>query len=820
MSFQKALITNAHSSMVAAKVQAKISHEITKGCTPHIIEYPVALEPRFQPIWENATEQSQIPDQYVLEQPLSENDLIRKQIWISPEHEFDWHRSESFIKMLESISHRIGFEIAGNCREIMITFLCSKFDLPVIETAFKSAFEYCELSDSFENPLACIPDETWNDIYFRDFLPHPPYYNLFTMPSELVNSPLRSAIIAISDIEFPATGFYQVLFEPVSSLNNHHKQIEILLDIEYRIKLNSGFHSHRYSQQAPSGALQHMAMDLERKAHNDKPFFSAALRTGVAGAGNIGKSISASIAVVANQFQHGGRPLLYIDQDLYKQHMSHKQIREMFLQGRVYRPGFLLNSCELTGLVHILPLKSDEHRHIPIQTLETLRTDNPDLLSGTFIGSYESAGQIIKIHIPENPRGKGVHSIGRSGSGKSTTQEYLILSDIEQGHGVAVIDPHNDLVDRLLRLIGRQHLKRIIYLDFGDPDYVPLWNPLARIDGQDVGRTVNDAVKTIESFVAKGGWGDRLENILRSIIYAFMNSSNATFLNVSNALRNKSEKSKALRKELLSTIDNETVKQFWLHDYEKYSKSELSPPINKLSKLLTSGASALMLSQPENRLNFREIMDNGMILLVNLSNVDLLLKQVLGCFLLTTFHLTALTRSDLPADQRKQFHIHCDEAHQFVTDSLENLISETRKYGVSLNLAHQYLNQFGTRKTDALSTIGSTIIFNVNTKDANYLIRDLQNKVSVKDIVSLKTGEAIARIGTDIVRIKTSPPMEIPAVNYRDQIIERSRRLYYKPVQEVRSWLNKQGSMGTPAYASSRRKAHDKKIKEYFYDEF
>jgi len=126
-----------------------------------------------------------------------------------------------------------------------------------------------------------------------------------------------------------------------------------------------------------------------------------------------------------------------------------------------------------------------------------------------------------------------------------------------------------------------------------------------------------------------------------------------------------------------------------------------------------------------------------------------------------------------------------------MTDSLEDLIVETRKYAVSLTLSHQYLSQFGQKKTDAFSSVGSTIIFNVDSKDARYLTKDLRGQVKVDDITSLEIGNAIARIGTDIVRLKTRPPLLVPSPNFRNRIIEESRRRYYKPVHEVQKWIRR-----------------------------
>jgi len=361
-----------------------------------------------------------------------------------------------------------------------------------------------------------------------------------------------------------------------------------------------------------------------------------------------------------------------------------------------------------------------------------------------------------------------------------------VVMETENRHGVAVLDPHGDLVERLLCLLSEQDIERTIYFNPGDPDYVPLWNPIKRIPGQDIGRTADDLVTAIRSFVGKDSWGDRLEHLFRNIIFSVMHLPEASFLDISNLLRNTTKESMRFRDEILHLIQNEAVRQFWRHDFGLYRKDDMGPPKNKLSKLLVSERIELMFSQPESRFDFRSIMDKGMILLINLSTVGPTAKEALGCFFLSLLHLTALGRSDTLPEQRRPFHIYCDEAHRFMTDALEDLIAETRKFGVSLTLAHHYISQFGNRKADALSSVGSTIIFNVDTKDAGRLKKDLQGLVEIEDVISLKRQEAIARIGTDVVRIKTLKRRELPETHFRDRVIQESRRRYYKPAHEVR----------------------------------
>ena len=784
MSIEQALIAQAGPHMLKARLQAILCAEQDKGCRTDLSGQPVALEPIFEPLEEykdlyNIGRQSH----GIIEPFPRKEDLIRLQIWISPEQEFIWDNSERFLKQIFRVSHRIGFEIIGNSKNIIISIMCHKYDLPVVSAAYGGGFDRCDLSPLQRDVFTQISPERFNNIIFLDFFPPPPYSHLLTRPDELKSSPLEPLIAAMNKFPPNTMGIYQVLFQPVSAAHDWHRNVQLLLDIEYAGKLFGGMQFlSRYAQQTPSGDLRQMSWDVENKAHNDKPFYSVALRVGVIGPGK-SDDLLRSLVTFSSLFQHGGRPLNYISKTDYMAFLSDEQIGCMYDLGLTYRPGFLLNSYELSGFVHLPPAEIFEHRRLPFETLETLPVRSLVLSEGTHIGTCNYAGNSNRVCIPLEIRRRHTHLIGRPGTAKSSTMEHMVLDDIEKGYGVAVIDPHGDLVDRLIGLLPEECIEKIIYFDPGDPNWIPIWNPLCRIPGQDVGRTADDIVHAIQNFVTVG-WGDRLEHLLRNIIFSLIQLSQCTFLDVSNLLRNKSDESKRFREEILKIVDNESVRQFWLQDYEKYGKDDLGPPKNKLSKLLVSGSVSLMLSQPDSRFNFRDIMDEGMIFLTNLSTIGSKSREILGCFMLSLLHLTALSRSDTPHDKRKQFHIYCDEAHRFMTDALEDLIAETRKYSVSLTLAHQYISQFGSRKTDALSSVGSTIIFNIDKKDAQSLSKDLRNLVRLEDLITLETGEAIARIGTEIVRIKTPKPLKIPEGNNRERIIEVSRERYYKPADE------------------------------------
>ena len=832
MSIERALIARSLPHTIMAKTRAIVTDEEKKGCQPDICPEPVALEPYHETIEalkERSRSLQQVPKHY-LESPPDKKDLVRLQILISPDQKFDWNRSELFLKQLQFISHRAGFELVGNEEQITIAILCSRYDASMISTVFRGQFDQCEISTLGGFPLSGASLDEWENAVLCDLYPPPPYSHLLTRPDEFKISPYESLITALSDISKDAVGFYQVLFQPVSPAHNWHLNIKTLLDLEFKNKLQADQHPQRYPQQGPSGDLRQMSLDVETKAHDDKPLFAMAMRFAVIGDSDEAENHLRCLTSIGSLFQHGGRPLEHIRETGYRMFLSTEQIRKMFLLGLTYRPGFLVNSWELTGPVHIPPAGIKENRQIKLETLKTLPLRNEELLVGnpigicTYVGKIRAySGQSKICCLPPEQESCHTHIIGKPIVGKTTLMENKTLYNIGKGDGVAVIDPHGDMVKDLLLHLPEDCIDRVIYFDPGDRDWVPMWNPLKKIQDQDIGRIADDLVHAFKGVVS--GWGDRLECLLHNTFSALIRLPDSTLLDVMSLLRPQKEQDPKRWEEFLEILDNEAVRLFWKNDFKGYGNADFNPPKHKLWKLLGSDRTSLMLSQPESRIDFRHIMDSGMIFLADLSNVGSGVGKILGSFILSLFHLNALSRSDTPPEDRKQFHIYCDEAHWFITDAIEDLIAETRKFKVSLTIAHHYMEQFGKKKMDALSSAGSTIIFNVDARDAGYLANGLMGKVKVPDIVSLKKHEAIARIGTDVVRIEsTQEPPEEPEINFRDQIIENSHRLYYKPAriirEEVRRRYDKDQVTSSHSIPESFRYDSEGPMEEFAYDEF
>jgi hypothetical protein len=785
--YEQAMIRAARPQVLAAKAMAAIQNEVAKGCSPQLSREPVALEPPFRPLVSQRDLLQSIESEEETYPPaaLDKNCIRRFRIWISPDQPFNWDRSERLIRQLQAVRHRVGLEITGNQSQVAMGMSCHQDDAPILRAAFRGQFDRCELSESNTNPLAVPSASEWAESRFSDVFAPAPYSHLLTQPLGLGTSPYEPLIAAMAEIVPPGLGFCRILFQPVHPDHNWHQNIETLLDLEFSMRLAAGLQfPQRYPQQSPSGELHEMTKEVSSKAHSDKPIFAAVTRVGVVGAEK--DRIDAahlSLVTFSSLFQHGGRPLQSVSDREYKNILSPGEIGIMFRDGLTYRHGCILNSSELTGLTHIPPASVFQRSLAFPETLETLPVRNSELLSGTCIGTSLYAGKLYPVCLPRRIRLRHVQLIGRQDMGKSATMENMILSDIENGDGVAVLDPHGDLTERLLCLIPEKHVARTVFLDMGDSQWVPLLNPLSKEPEEDPAEVSDDLVGALKSVVT--GWGDRLESLLQFAFQSVLEMPEGSLRDVYDLLRPKNPDRDRLRKMVCEITANESLRKFWLTDFADYRKEELHPPKHKLNKLLRSRTLQRVFCQTENRISLQRIMNERKILLVNLSTIRPESRDTVGGIILSLLYQAALSRSAKPIPEREPYHIFCDEAHRFVSETLESVIAETRKYHCSLTLAHQRLAQFGSSGAEAMAGAGSSIVFNVNRVDAQHLIRDLQGKVSVTDLITLKPWEAIARIGTDIVHFKTLEPKAIPERHFRDGIIDESRRRYYRPAAEV-----------------------------------
>lgn len=795
--FARAILRHYQPAILAQRHRQLVEPEWVKGCTPWLAPVPVQLEPAYQPLarqdsrLETASLVSWVPAPEV--EPA---EWQRLQVWISPEQEGDWrHHSERFLKQLSRMRHPFGLELLGNQSRVDQLLLFHRQDAPLLQAAFAGEFERCRLTPASWVPHAWRPGRGATIHRLCDFFPAPPYIRLFTRLEELRGSLYGPIVSALATLPEEAFGLFQVLAQPVSPQHDWHENVRWLIDIEYELKQVVAWNTgHLSAHHPPTGYISDMADASNTRAHNDKPFFFAGLRVAVGGILEDPDAHCDAMTCFVGMLQQGGRPLEHLSEQDYRRVLPELDFTQLLAIGQAYRPGFLLNSEELTTLVHFCPPVATEHRPKRLEPLEILAPSD-ELRTGIQLGICPTAGQPLPVCIPADARSKHLHIIGRPGCGKSCLLERMILQEIALGQGVAVLDPHGALADRLLDLIPPEQAERVIYFRPADRAYVPIWNPLHCPSGADPGRVAANLVQAVRSIVQ--GWGERLAHLLRHAFFAILHLPRGSLKDAADLLTRGSPQSNALIRTLIGgLLVDRYSRRFWIHRFPKYGNQELGPPEHKFGPLLMGGQGvSLMLSQPESRFNLREIMDEGRVLLVDLSGLGGDVRDTLGSFMLALIHLTTLERLDESKSPPKPFHVYCDEAHYFVTESLNEIIAETRKFGVSLTLAHQFMSQFPSG-TSALSSVGSAAIFGVNETDAEHLRKDFMGRVATKDLVGQGVGRAIARIGTkrgtEIVRLQTLEPLKRRPDSCRNEIIAYSREHYYEPIDVVQRRVNEQ----------------------------
>jgi len=404
------------------------------------------------------------------------------------------------------------------------------------------------------------------------------------------------------------------------------------------------------------------------------------------------------------------------------------------------------------------------------------------------VTNYRDIRKIFGIK-KKNRRGH-IYIIGKTGTGKSTLIENMAISDIKNGNGLALIDPHGDLAEDLLNFVPKKRIEEVIYFNPADLEYPIAFNPLEKVP-QDFRHLVVSGLLSVFKKIWPKFWGPRLEHILRHSLFTLLECPQSTLLDLPRLLTDK-EIRKGISKHLIS----KPVKEFWLYEFEKYSawlRSEaISPILNKMGQFLTNLPLRNIVGQKENTFDLRKVMDEGKILIVNLAKgkIGEENSHLLGAMIVTKIQLAALSRVDLKEEKRAPFYLYVDELHNFITLSFADILSEARKYGLNLILAHQYIEQVDERIRSAIfGNIGTIISFRLGAEDAKYLAREFSPVFNESDLVNLPNYHIYLKLMIDG---KTSQPFSaitLPPANrwksHKKKILEFSRKKYAKSRTQV-----------------------------------
>ena len=454
--------------------------------------------------------------------------------------------------------------------------------------------------------------------------------------------------------------------------------------------------------------------------------------------------------------------------------------------------GFILNISELASVYH-LPHTSVETPNIVWASSKTAEPPAklPVLTGDTAVDQNISAFGLTNFRginhqfgLTRKDRSRHVYIIGQTGAGKSGMLELLAISDVFYNQGYCIIDPHGDFAIDNLKFVPESRIKDVVYFNPADTAFPVAFNPLEITDPTRKPNICSEVIGVLKRMFGDS-WGPRLEHILRYTLLALLDRPEATLLDISRLLTDKD-----FRKETLDYCKDVTVLQFWKHEFgqwnEKQVNESIAPVLNKVGAFTANPIIRNIVGQPKSSFDIRKIMDEGKILVVNLSKglIGEDNAAILGAFLVTKVQLAAMSRSDIPdVADRRPFYLYVDEFQNFATDSFAVILSEARKYGLNLTVANQYVAQMTDSVRDAVfGNVGTTISFRVSADDAPVLVKQFEPTFEASDLLQLNNRHFVISmiINGEKVPAFSATTLSIPDTpkdNF-DAIIENSRITY------------------------------------------
>jgi hypothetical protein len=422
---------------------------------------------------------------------------------------------------------------------------------------------------------------------------------------------------------------------------------------------------------------------------------------------------------------------------------------------------------------------------------------NEDQNNITYLGNREVWGVTKPFGLRRVDRNQHLLALGKTGTGKTTMLRNLILHDVSAGEGLFVLDPHGDLSNDILDHLPPWRSRDLIYLNAADRDFPIAFNLLHGHNRDDAPLVASTIVGAVRHLWAES-WGPRLEYFLYSAVAALAECQNTTLLGVHRLFSDE-----RYREWVVKQVTDPAVKKFWI-EFENYDKrfltEALSPIENKIGRLLMSPISRNVLGQIPRALDPRTIMDRRQILLVNLAKGRIGEDQanLLGSLLLSQFEQAALSRSDMPLEDRAPFVLVVDEFQSFLTGSFNSLLSETRKYGLSITLSTQFLANVREEIRHAvLGNVGNLVSFRVGATDAQVLEREFGGTFPAEQFTDLPNHEVLVKLTTNGDYREPFHGKTFPAqgrfYGHRDKLIRSSRERYATSravaEEKLRRWM-------------------------------
>ena len=409
----------------------------------------------------------------------------------------------------------------------------------------------------------------------------------------------------------------------------------------------------------------------------------------------------------------------------------------------------------------------------------------------TYFAETDFRGRRTKFGIKDLDRARHLYVIGKTGMGKSTLLENMAIQDIQNGHGIAFIDPHGGTADKLLEYVPPERIKDVIYFAPFDLEHPISFNVMEDIGKEQRHLVVNGLMSAFRKIWGEESWSDRMAYILTNILLALLEYPGSTLLAVNRMISDKE-----FRQKVVANVTDPSVKAYWTDEFAKYTErfaAEAVPAIqNKIGQFTSNPLIRNIIGQPKSSFDFRQVMDEKKILIINLSKglVGEGNANLIGSMLITKIYLAAMSRANLSGPELRTlppFYLFVDEFQSFANESFANILSEARKYKLSLTIAHQYIEQMAEEVRAAVfGNVGTIIAFRVGPFDAEILEKIFSPTFMQEDLVNLGFAQTyltlmIDGVGSPPFSAVTLPPIPLLQDSSKAQIIANSRATYTRP---------------------------------------
>jgi hypothetical protein len=702
--------------------------------------------------------------------PLTREPLTEYQVALPADLDVAKDSLEQFFHNIALCQEPVAFELLGVHKRVVTQFAAGKQDAPAVLAQMQAYFpgtQYREQEGALEKAWDAVEGDYGFAVEFgleKEFM-------LPLAGGKL--DPFVGMVGALAKLQENELALFQVLWQPVQ-----HPWAESI------VRSVTHADGKPFFVNSPE-----LAGAAEQKT--GKPLFAAVVRILARTATekrlfDIARDLAASLRVFSNPQGNALIPLQLEDYAL----VNHV---EDVLRRQTRRAGMLLNSDELAGFVH---LPSSE-----VQSPVLLRDSGatkaaPDIVRkppGIVIGDNEHLGEIVPVYLTTDQRVRHTHIVGTSGTGKSSLLFNMIQQDIENGEGVAVLDPHGDLVKQILGIIPDERLDDVVLVDTSDVEFPVSFNILQAQTTEEKNLLASDLVAVFHRL--SSSWGEQMDTVLQNAILAVLkHEKGGTLLDLQRFLAEK-----PFRKEYLESVQDWGVRYFWENVFPQLTGGKsIGSVLARLQDFFSRESIRNMVSQPQNKLDFADIMDSGKIFLARLpkglGNEN---SSLLGTLLISKFQQIAMARQSQEMAARKDFWIYIDEFANFITPSMAEILSEARKYRVGLILAHHQLHQLQSSPDVASAVMAhpcTRIVFRVEDDDAKKLSDGFES-FEARHLKTLEKFHAFVRVERNdfdfnLALRKPELPDQPEADSQRKKAIAASQAKYATPRAEVEAaWL-------------------------------